>query len=144
MVSSTSSTAVRAVEKRDPALERREALPAGEGRRHHRFGWAGLALGAGAWAANTQANQALTPWACATGMRLPLFVSLGLAVVALAGVLVSAVVWGRAGGFARFRSPGDGRPGLFLAGLGVTAGIIFMLAILSQGSANLLLMGCER
>jgi hypothetical protein len=112
--------------------------------RHPRFGWAGLALGAGAWAVNTQANLALTPLACGSGTRWPVFLSIAMAVIALVGVVVSAIVFRRAGGFGGALRRGDGRSGLFLAGLGMGAGLLFTIVILTQGAAGLVLMGCER
>ncbi|WP_406858406.1 hypothetical protein ABEG18_12590 [Alsobacter sp. KACC 23698] len=122
-----------------------DALSQGQlGPRHPRFGWMGLALGPGAWAVNTQANLILTPFACAAGRPWPVYVSLALALVSLAGAVASAVVWSRAGGLARYRERGDGKPGLLLAGIGVGSGLLFALVILTQGAAGLVFIGCER
>ncbi|PSC07039.1 hypothetical protein SLNSH_01295 [Alsobacter soli] len=118
--------------------------PAGAGVHHPRFGWAGLALGPGAWAVNTQANLTLTPFSCGSGTPWPVYVSIAMAVLSLAGAAISAVVFSRAGGLARYRERGDGRPGLFLAGVGIGAGALFAIVILTQGAAGLVFIGCER
>ncbi|WP_293864122.1 hypothetical protein [uncultured Alsobacter sp.] len=128
----------------DEGLARKEARPAEQGRRHHRFGWVGLGVGAAAWAASTQAGLSLVPVACATATRWPALASALLAAATLAGLVGSWAVLRRAGGLARFRQGPDGQPGLFLALLGLGAGVLFLLAILSQLGAGLVLSGCER
>jgi hypothetical protein len=129
-----------------PAKAPEGVSPGPDGAREHhpRFGWTGLALGPGAWAVNTQANISLTPLSCATGTPWAVYLSVAMAVLSLAGAVTSAIIFSRAGGFARYRQLGDGRPGWFLAGIGIGAGVLFAIVILAQGAAGLVFVGCER
>jgi hypothetical protein len=104
----------------------------------------GLFVGAVAWAVGHQANYALVPWLCTHHMRL-LFPAIAglLALVSLAGAGIS---------FLSLRATGPGRPeGIeyrrprhFMAIIGLSAGLLFALVILVQGSAAFVLQGCER
>jgi hypothetical protein len=106
--------------------------------------WAGLLTGAVAWAINQQLNYALAPWMCGAKASAVPWISLALAVLALAGGAVSARTW-----LSREDPVGkvieeDGLPSLFLAGIGVSAALLFAMLILMQGAAGLVLTGCER
>lgn len=104
--------------------------------------WAGLAAGPGAWAVNLQGNYAAVPWICAHRVNFVPLVALVLALVAIAGALLSWRAW-------RVASTGDetgsgGAPAHLLAGISIMSGILFALVILTQGAAALVLNGCER
>lgn len=103
---------------------------------------AGLYSGPAAWAISTQANYALAGWACARDFPLvPLVAALSLA-LALAGGILSAREWRRAG-LAPIGAEG-GRPDRLLAGLGVMAAALFGIIILIHGAAGIVFSGCER
>lgn len=106
--------------------------------------WAGLLTGAGAWAINQQLNYTLAPWMCGAGFRAVPWISLACALLALAGGAVSARCWLGRGDSARKVIEDDGLPSLFLAGIGMSAALLFTLVILLQGAAGLVLTGCER
>jgi hypothetical protein len=106
--------------------------------------WAGLAAGPGAWGVNLQLNYAAVPWMCGHHLNFSPFVSLGLAVVALAGAFLSWRAWSASGGSGRYWSVIDGRPFNFWSGVGGLSGVLFALIILVQGTAGLFLHGCER
>jgi hypothetical protein len=110
-----------------------------------RASWAGLVSGPGAWIVSTQLNYALTPWICAHKMNLVPFIAVPLAAVALAGAFVSWRAWN---GAAVAESEADAAileaPRPFLAGVSMLLGVLFALAILTQGAAGLVLNGCER
>jgi hypothetical protein len=104
--------------------------------------WAGLALGATAWAVNQLGNYAAVPWICAHRVYFTPFVALALAATALAGSLLSWRTW-------RVAPSGDqdgqgGTPAHLLAGMSALIGILFAILILTQGAAALFLDGCER
>jgi hypothetical protein len=110
-----------------------------------RASWAGLACGPGAWAVGTQLQYALTPWICGRGINLVPIVALVLAAVALAGAFISWRVW--SGAAVEEAGTGTGvmeAPRPFLAGVSVLLGLLFALALLTQGAAGLVLNGCER
>lgn len=106
--------------------------------------WAGLAAGSAGWVINTQASLSLASFVCAHRINVvtPLAGLLGL--MALAGAFLSWQAWRAGGGLTLLLSTSDGRPRLFLAGIGIGAGILFALVIATQGAAGLVLNGCER
>ena len=97
----------------------------------------------GAWALNTQIGYAAVPWACGNGFNvIPIFAGIA-ALLALFGAFLS---W-RAFRSDALRTAGDaagGRPHHLLAGVGISAGLLFALVILTQASASFFLQGCER
>ena len=105
--------------------------------------WAGLAAGPGAWAVNTQLGYSLVPWVCANKLPLNPAIALALALVALAGGLLS---WRalRSGRPADAETQGGGHPHDFLAAMSVLTAVLFAAVILTQGAAGLLMHGCER
>jgi hypothetical protein len=109
--------------------------PAPEIRGGARGAWAGLVLGPGAWALNTQLGYALTSWICAHHVDLVPWLAAGCALVALAGALVSLRVW---------RDGGRQASSRFIAAMSAAIATLFTLAILVQGAAGLFLHGCER
>ncbi len=106
--------------------------------------WAGLWSGPCAWAVSTQLNYAITPWVCAHKIPLVPIFALMLAAVALGGAFLSWRSWQALGGFDRFWARQDGLPRTFLSGMSVMIGVVFALIILMQGTAGLILHGCER
>ncbi len=95
--------------------------------------WAGLASGPTAWAVSTQLNYAITPWVCAHGWPAVPVLGGVLALLALAGGLIS---WQA--------REGRTRAGVFLASLSTAAAVLFAAVILTQGAAGLVFSGCEQ
>jgi hypothetical protein len=100
---------------------------------------AGVFAGPIAWLANTQLNYALVPWVCAHQIHVIPAVAFCLAALSLAGAFLSWRAWAPA-----VRTPGDGGPRPWLAGIGLLVSLLFTLVILVQGSAGLVFHGCER
>lgn len=100
--------------------------------------WAGLLAGLIAWLINQQLGVVLVPWSCALGRTTPILI-LGLVALALAG----------AGLFTSLRAVRNGAAGVseearrFVGWLSVGLAGVFMLTILAQMLAALLLTGCE-
>jgi hypothetical protein len=87
------------------------------------------------WACNTQAGQILPYADCGTAIRLAAIFPLVSAILAAAGGYVS---WTAV-------ATGSGkRPTRFVALLGALAGLLFAFALALQGTAGLILTGCER
>lgn len=109
------------------------------------FPWAGLAVGPAAWAVSTQANYSLVPIVCSHGLPVWIVPALAAALVVatLASGLVSWRAWQRLG-TGEQDSRADGRPRNLLAGVGTLSALLFALVIAAQGSAALVLHGCER
>jgi hypothetical protein len=103
--------------------------------------WGGLFAGPLAWAASTQINYMLVPWQCAHGVPIVPTLAVVLAIVALAGGVLS---WRSGGGEAGSRPEPEARTEHFVATLGVLAAALFALVILMQGLAGLILDGCVR
>jgi hypothetical protein len=104
----------------------------------------GLLVGASAWAISTQLGYSLVSRNCdlAAGV-IPLIAAICLAMAIIGGAL-SLPTWHaderqtvQAGG-------GDTRPRGFFAVISVLAALIFLLAILLQGVASLIVSGCQR
>ncbi len=105
--------------------------------------WAGLAAGPTAWAVSTQLNYALANWSCEHQMRIVPILALALAAIALGGAFLSARAW-RASGPDQASLESEGTPRRFLAGMSLLMAVLFAVVILAQGSAGLVLNGCER
>ena len=67
-----------------------------------------------------------------------------MALVAIAGALLSWGAWVPAVGIQSLEDVRGGRPRQLLAGIGVLSGVLFALVIVMQGAAALVLSGCER
>jgi hypothetical protein len=106
--------------------------------------WAGLALGPGAWALNTQLNYSLVPWTCGHATNLALPISAALAIVAFVGTFVSWRAWSSLPSDGSFEASETRQPHRFLAGIGIALGTLFGLIILMQGLASLILDECAR
>ena len=102
----------------------------------HFSAWAGLIAGPAAWAVSTQLNFALASWQCVNRIYPVPWIALLLALVSLAGGLISL----------QYRSRADhGETSLrFAALIALLASLLFMLIILLQGFAGLIFTGCER
>jgi hypothetical protein len=105
---------------------------------------AGLFAGAFAWIISTQLNYSLVALVCATGMPWAIpSIALVLVAVSLAGGFLSWRAWTTP----TTEPPPDSsiaEPRRFLAGVGMLSAVLFALVIATQGSAALLLQGCER
>lgn len=105
--------------------------------------WAGLVSGPVAWGLSTQGNYALATPQCLSGIHPTPWIALLLAVMALAGGVLS---------FATHRQtaadPGSGerkpRTEAFYAMLSIGMAVLFALVILLQGFAGMVFSGCER
>jgi hypothetical protein len=98
--------------------------------------WCGLILSPAAWLASTQFNFALASWQCVHKSYPIPWVALFLAVIAMAGGLVSFSFW---------RRQEDSEASLtFAAGVATLLSALLMLVILLQGLAGLIFTGCER
>jgi hypothetical protein len=105
---------------------------------------AGLFAGPAAWLVNTELNYALVPWICAHKVQFVPAVALGAALISLLGAFLSWRAWATASPQPAPDRSGAGRPHRFLAAMGISIALLFTLVILVQGSAGLLLHGCER
>ena len=105
---------------------------------------AGLFAGAVAWLTSTQLNYSLVNWICVHGaVWLVPSLTAGLMASSLAGGLLSWRAWMNA---APAPAPDSSiaRPRRLLAGVSVLAAALFALVIATQGSAGLILHGCEK
>jgi len=104
--------------------------------------WAGLVAAPAAWTAHQQILADVTYGRCdASGAPLALAVGLVAAVVAIAAGLVSFRAWRRSG------EPASGahdEPRRFVAALSAMAAVLFLLVILIQTLAGLILPECAR
>lgn len=105
--------------------------------------WAGLAAGPGAWAVSTQGNYALAAPQCLMGVYPVPWFALLLAIVALAGSVMSLLAYRRT-----MLDPADGarkpRTEVFVSLLSLGLSLLFMVVILLQAYAGLVFTGCER
>jgi hypothetical protein len=103
---------------------------------HHFSAWAGLITGPVAWAISTQLNFALVSWQCVNRVYPVPWIGVLLALVSLAGGLVSL----------QYRRQADpSETSLRFASLvAALTSLLFMLIILLQGFAGLIFTGCER
>jgi hypothetical protein len=95
--------------------------------------WIGLAAGPFAWAVSTTFNYALAGWQCDHNVNATLPAALLLALIALAGVFVSAQ--------AMRRETGSGR---LLSVIGTQLGLLSAAIVLTQGAASLVIDACAR
>lgn len=108
-----------------------------------RMSWAGLWVGAAAWALNQQTNYALVPLVCDDRVFVSSGIAAALMLISLSGGLIS---------FRAARMPADaewlessgGLPRQFVAWIGVGAGLVFALVIANQLIATLIVDGCFR
>jgi len=105
--------------------------------------WAGVALGPLAWGINLQGIYALAHFSCETTRTSGTIMSTVLAVVALAGTVISARAVGRDAG-TEWADAQGGSPQTFMAWLGVGSGILFSLVIANQLAASLMISPCLR
>ncbi|KRQ06391.1 hypothetical protein ACNJX9_07305 [Bradyrhizobium sp. DASA03076] len=105
--------------------------------------WAGVALGPLAWGINLQGVYALAHFSCETTRLTGTIMSAVLAVVALAGTVISARAVRRGAG-AEWAEAQGGGPRTFMAWLGVGSGILFALVIANQLAASLMISPCLR
>jgi len=105
--------------------------------------WAGVALGPLAWGINLQGVYALAHFSCETTRLTGTIMSAVLAVVALAGTVISARAVRRGAG-AEWANAQGGGPRTFMAWLGVGSGILFALVIANQLAASLMISPCLR
>jgi len=105
--------------------------------------WAGLAAGPGAWALSTQANYALATPQCLFGVFPVPWIAMLLALAALGGTWLSLLAYrqAEAAPAAGLRKP---RTEVFLALIGIGAGLLFAIVILLQAYAGMVFTGCER
>jgi hypothetical protein len=104
------------------------------------FRYAGLTLGPIAWACSTQLGQILPYVDCRSRLPSLAIVTFFLALLSLAGSLLS---W-RCPTPPAHASPSDRETRDFMQQLSVLAGLLFSFALLLQGTASLVLNGCER
>jgi hypothetical protein len=111
--------------------------------RRARLYWIGVALGPIAWAINLQTIYAMTPHACAKPTSATVGLSTMMALIAIAGTLIS---WRatRRDAPAELAEMQGGRARNFMAWLGVGSGAIFALAILNQLAAAVMISPCLR
>jgi hypothetical protein len=105
---------------------------------------AGLFAGSLAWAINTELNYALVSWICAAGLGwiTPVLTAF-LFAMSLFGGLLSWRAWTNTAAEPVLDSS-IAQPRRFLAGISVLSAVLFALVIATQGSAGLILNGCER
>ena len=103
----------------------------------------GIWIGALAWATSTQLNYALVSWVCASGIRVIPWIAAALAVLALAGALLSSIAFRYRAGRLETNTPAGGTPHQMLAIVWIASGVLFAVIILLQGSASFFLTGCE-
>jgi hypothetical protein len=103
-----------------------------------RFGcWTGLAVGAFAWAANTQAGQILPHVDCVGSIRVS-------AITSFAGAGLALTAGCASGFFAIHPAAGPDSTNRFVGYLSLLAAFVFTYALALQGLAALVLTGCER
>ncbi|UPJ44299.1 hypothetical protein IVB40_09910 [Bradyrhizobium sp. 40] len=117
-------------------------MTAAEGRSRLLY-WAGVALGPIAWGINLQGIYVLAHFACEQTRISGAIMSAALAVVALAGTVISARAVRRGAG-AEWTDAQGGGPRTFMAWLGVGSGVLFALVIANQLAASIMISPCLR
>ncbi|MCK1653456.1 hypothetical protein IVA88_18725 [Bradyrhizobium sp. 149] len=112
-------------------------------RRSRLLYWAGVALGPIAWGVNLQGVYVLAHFSCEKTRMSGAIVSAVLAIVSLAGTLISARAV-RRGAEAEWADAQGGGPRTFMAWLGVGSGVLFALVIANQLAASLMISPCLR
>ena len=105
--------------------------------------WAGVALGPIAWGINLQGVYVLAHFSCEQTRISGAIMSAALAIVALAGTVISARAVRRGAG-AEWADARGGGPRTFMAWLGVGSGVLFALVIANQFAASLMISPCLR
>jgi hypothetical protein len=105
--------------------------------------WAGVALGPIAWAINLQGVYVIEHFSCEKTRTSGAIVSAILAIVSLAGALISARAVRRSAE-AGWTDARGGGPRTFMAWLGVGSGVLFALVIANQLAASLMISPCLR
>ncbi|MGA0607171.1 hypothetical protein ACO2Q0_14350 [Phenylobacterium sp. VNQ135] len=103
--------------------------------------WMGLVLGAVAWALHHQIGSNVTYADCKIGLIAAVGAGVPALGLATLGTLISLRAWRRAGG-----APHESQeaPARFIAALSVGAGALFVLTILVQLGAGLVVPACAR
>jgi hypothetical protein len=104
--------------------------------------WAGLAVGAGAWALSTQLNYVFATVHCDSLAGLRAVTAIACLLVATAGLALTWPAWRRRHGDLLNEDLIGPHPRRLIAGVSVLAAAIFGLAILMQGVA-LLILECK-
>lgn len=103
---------------------------------------AGLVLGPGAWAANTQASQFLPIGACQAGTAYSLALTGACLFCALLGAGVSLRQWLMVGRSPARRQSAYPRSFEFVSAVGAFVGAVVAFALLLQGLASLTVPPC--
>ncbi len=111
--------------------------------RHLVLLWFGLLGGALAWTLRLAVAYALNPVACATGWTILIhLVTLVTALITLAAIVVAFRGWRTSGLGTRTEVGGPAGWSGFLSLLGVLLNLVFLLAILLEGSAAFVIGPC--
>lgn len=105
--------------------------------------WAGVALGPLAWGINLQGVYVFAHFSCETTKTSGAIMSAVLAIVALAGTVISARAIRRSAA-AEWAEARGGGPQPFMAWVGVGTGVLFALVIANQLAASLMISPCLR
>ncbi|MCK1424093.1 hypothetical protein IVB15_25490 [Bradyrhizobium sp. 182] len=105
--------------------------------------WAGVALGPIAWGINLQGVYVFAHFSCEKTRMSGAILSAVLAILALAGTVISARAV-RRGASAEWSDAQGGGPRTFMAWLGVGSGVLFALVIANQLAASLMISPCLR
>jgi hypothetical protein len=105
--------------------------------------WAGVIGAPAAWALQHTANYAWSQRACGgKGHGVFLAMTIGFAVLALAGGFLSWRDWRRIGGSPDKTDGGPAARDRFLGALGASLGVLSAIVIVAQGLANFFFDGC--
>jgi hypothetical protein len=106
--------------------------------------WGGLFAGPVAFLLNLQVSYMLVPWACSTGHHFVLYLAmLGASLISALGGLGAWRGWQQMGKGWPDGSGGTGSRNRFMAVMGITLSIFFLLIILAQGIPNFILNPCQ-
>jgi hypothetical protein len=104
--------------------------------------WGGLLAGPLAWAISTQLNYSLVEWQCQHQVPVIPLATLALALLAIAGGVLSWRAWQQ--GVASPKPERNADTERFVAQLGMLTAALFALVTLLQGAASLILDECMR